>query len=200
MKTCGTCLKEKPLSDFHKRARNKKDGRKSVCKVCTKEYDTDIYKKTDKKAKSNKKWVEKNHDKVLTYSRKSDRKALKLASDSYIKGKICYGSYLTFKDCTPNMIAVVRKILLARRSYADSEGTIYFVKSKTSVKIGFTTNIKNRLRHLKGHNPKKIKLLTTIPGTKETEKTLHKTFSDYLIHGEWFKYTSEVKQFINELK
>lgn len=43
MKTCNTCSRELPLTDFQKCARNK-DGHTGKCKPCKREYDNSHYK------------------------------------------------------------------------------------------------------------------------------------------------------------
>lgn len=49
---------------------------------------------------------------------------------------------------------------------------IYLLKSGKFLKIGFTSNIENRIKQYKTHNPD-ILVLSMIEGTREDEKKLH---------------------------
>lgn len=49
---------------------------------------------------------------------------------------------------------------------------LYLIKSNKFLKIGYTSNIDNRIKQYKTHNPD-IKILSIIEGTREDEKKLH---------------------------
>ena len=69
MKTCGSCKKEKALSEFHKRTRAK-DGRQSVCKECNKSQRKAYYRTAAGEAKnklSGKRWNHQMRAKVYSY-------------------------------------------------------------------------------------------------------------------------------------
>lgn len=81
-------------------------------------------------------------------------------------------------------------------------GVIYFLLSEihNAVKIGFTcSNIEERLKDYRNHSPYEYDLLKTIKGTMFQEKQLHKRFVRYKIRGEWFNYSDELKEFIEEI-
>jgi hypothetical protein len=75
---------------------------------------------------------------------------------------------------------------------------VYFIKVNNRVKIGYSSNMSKRFLSLKTSNPysNEIELLLLIDGEKSYEKKLHKKFSDVRICGEWFLYSSEIKDFI----
>jgi len=88
---------------------------------------------------------------------------------------------------------------MARGHIDTGEGCVYFLyaPNNKAVKIGKTTNLKNRLKSFK----------TTLPGAKllgviesqspyELESDLHRRFAEYSIQGEWFTYCDEIKEFI----
>ena len=64
MKTCTTCLKEKPFSEFYKRVRGF-GGVGSLCKLCTKEYSR---KNKDAANASSRAWKAKNKAQIKSYN------------------------------------------------------------------------------------------------------------------------------------
>lgn len=69
-----------------------------------------------------------------------------------------------------------------RRNVRTTPGRIYFVKAGDLIKIGYSTNLRQRLSQL---GP--VVLLATIPGTMEDEQALHHQFGEYWDHGEYFR-------------
>lgn len=77
---------------------------------------------------------------------------------------------------------------------------VYFVTPSRSrrVKIGVTTNLKARLARLQATNHVPLELLLALPGDQVLEGRLHNRFRDDRMHGEWFKFSDRIKQFIAE--
>lgn len=75
--------------------------------------------------------------------------------------------------------------------------TYFFLdESRGIVKIGKSTNPRERI---KGINcGAKLEIIHEIP--QDIEKKLHRKFKHINVHGEWFKFTDEIKLFINESK
>ncbi len=73
---------------------------------------------------------------------------------------------------------------------------IYFVAAEGlgHIKIGYTggEDVGVRLADLQTASPVPLKLLSTIPGTMEDEKDLHRRFASARVCGEWFKPTNEL--------
>lgn len=67
-----------------------------------------------------------------------------------------------------------------RRNVRTTPGRIYFAKAGDLIKIGFSTNLRQRMGQL-GVEP-----IVTIAGTMEDEKALHHQFGEYWDHGEYF--------------
>ena len=64
---------------------------------------------------------------------------------------------------------------------------IYFIQDETGpIKIGFSKNVKQRIYSYTTHNPRKIKVLAIIHGTKLEEKRLHNLFRNFCIRNEWY--------------
>lgn len=75
-------------------------------------------------------------------------------------------------------------------------GAVYFLAAGDLVKIGYTVNLTYRLRDLRSTSPVELTLLGTVPGAKYREKELHKQFSEYRRHGEWFLNHGSLREFI----
>lgn len=78
-----------------------------------------------------------------------------------------------------------------------NEGGIYFIKHGNFIKIGYSENIKKRLKSLQTACPEKLELLFSISGTMETEKRLQRKFKQYNCSGEWFNFDGKLKEFID---
>lgn len=70
----------------------------------------------------------------------------------------------------------------------EPSGFIYFIQMDRigPIKIGFTTDIKNRLLQLQTANPYPLNLLLYYPGEIEDEKEIHAGFREMRLEGEWF--------------
>lgn len=67
------------------------------------------------------------------------------------------------------------------------------------IKIGITRNgVKNRIKSLQEGCPEKLRLLHVFKNGEFEEKKLHNLFKHLRIHGEWFKYAGELKEFIKD--
>lgn len=62
MKTCNSCLIEKPLVDFGKCSKNK-DGRLGKCKECKRLYDNQFHKNRNSESKLKKQELQRNREK-----------------------------------------------------------------------------------------------------------------------------------------
>lgn len=66
---------------------------------------------------------------------------------------------------------------------------VYFVldAEACAIKIGITTNVKQRVWELNAQRGRKLDLLGTMAGGKYLEKAMHVRFADYRVEGrEWF--------------
>ncbi|MBW2003075.1 MAG: GIY-YIG nuclease family protein [Deltaproteobacteria bacterium] len=78
---------------------------------------------------------------------------------------------------------------------------IYFIRSgkKGAIKIGYSkNNIKDRMGELQVGSPELLTLIGVMEGNINKEKELHRKFKKYLIRGEWFRPSAEIKNFIFE--
>jgi hypothetical protein len=89
----------------------------------------------------------------------------------------------------PAMADVVK-----RPNNSATPGHVYFISFGSFIKIGFSTNLQQRLRALP-HD----ELLATIPGTMRDEKLLHRQFAHLRQQGEWFRKDPELLAHIDSL-
>lgn len=71
---------------------------------------------------------------------------------------------------------------------------IYIIKEKTSnfCKIGYSKNVKIRLRKMQSDNPRELILLKTYEGDLNIEKRIHNKYKELHIRGDWFKFDNEM--------
>jgi hypothetical protein len=74
------------------------------------------------------------------------------------------------------------------RLIAEERSIVYYLHSETTglIKIGFSTNYRNRLSALQGeHGP--LRLLLATAGARKEEDEAHDAFAEHWDHGEWFR-------------
>lgn len=73
-------------------------------------------------------------------------------------------------------------------------GQVYFIQqgSDGPIKIGFTTNIEQRLKNLQTGSPFPLALLVCVPGSEANEATLHRALKNHHLQLEWFANSREV--------
>ena len=84
---------------------------------------------------------------------------------------------------------------------SDGKGFVYFIRinGRGPVKIGFAIAVKKRISQLSVGTHKKPVLIASMMGTQKTEKKLHAKYEKLRIKGEWFRYTGDLKVFIESL-
>jgi hypothetical protein len=75
---------------------------------------------------------------------------------------------------------------------------IYFIEAMGLVKIGYSNNPKRRLQMLATGCPAPCTLLAVRDGDQRDERELHRKFSHLRSHGEWFRLTSKLRDFIRD--
>lgn len=76
-----------------------------------------------------------------------------------------------------------------RDSRAIEPGWIYYVKVTDRIKIGYSTDVRQRMRAYPPH----AELLAVHPGTPTLERDIHRDFAGHLAQGrEWFRPDTEV--------
>ena len=80
---------------------------------------------------------------------------------------------------------------------------VYFLRDSASglIKIGFSAarSFKKRMTTLKISAANKLELVKVIDGDYKVERSIHKQFSHCRKHGEWFKPSSELLDYISQL-
>lgn len=73
---------------------------------------------------------------------------------------------------------------------------VYVVQCGSCIKIGFTSNLAQRLHALKTSNAQEVELIGSFPGTRADEKKLHQQFAHLRANGEWFHAETEIRSWI----
>lgn len=78
---------------------------------------------------------------------------------------------------------------------ASPDGSVYFIRFRDLVKIGYTTNLPRRMASLP-HD----EVLHVEPGTMADEKRCHLAFAHLRGRGEWFRAEPDLLGFIDDLR
>jgi hypothetical protein len=76
---------------------------------------------------------------------------------------------------------------------------IYFLSAGDKLKIGFTSDLNQRMTSLSATSPVPLTLLHSTPGTMADERSWHRRFADYRLHGEWFRLQGELAAYLAEV-
>lgn len=78
----------------------------------------------------------------------------------------------------------------------DTEGQVYFLQSDNAVKIGWTSDLEQRM---KSYSPG-AKILAVMPGTRKDETRLHRKFAHLRTNRrEWFAYSPQVMEEVQRI-
>ena len=80
---------------------------------------------------------------------------------------------------------------------------VYFLRERRKngfIKIGSTTGLPARIRTLQQGNPHELKIIATIPGCYNVEKTIRKNLEAFKFRGEWFEPADEVLDYIKKIQ
>jgi hypothetical protein len=74
------------------------------------------------------------------------------------------------------------------------DGWVYFMRRERLIKIGTTTNLKQRAQQVNAQ------VLARIPGSYTEETQLHERFAALRRHGEWFEPGPDLVDLINRIR
>ncbi|HGX5380645.1 TPA: GIY-YIG nuclease family protein [Escherichia coli] len=88
------------------------------------------------------------------------------------------------------LMATMRRVMEDQRKEPPQ---VYVLSSKKTglTKIGYSSNIPQRIKSLGNSGPDCLKLECLIPGGRETENMLHRKFAAKRKHGEWFALSKD---------
>ena len=108
--------------------------------------------------------------------------------------------YLAVKSLVDNLSPEAK---VASQGYSNrpqsanyEQGLVYFINKRGLIKIGFTTDLRGRVR---GLGCRLEDVVGTMPGTMQDEKILHARFRHLCVGGEWFRIAPELVAFIGAL-
>lgn len=82
---------------------------------------------------------------------------------------------------------------------------VYFISANTAswqrVKIGFAKDVEARLAEMQIGSPLKLNLMgklkcESLENARALERSMHKTFHEYSVAGEWFALSQPLREFI----
>lgn len=77
--------------------------------------------------------------------------------------------------------------------------SVYFIESSDLIKIGFSNDVRSRVRSVIATLREGGKFLGCMPGDRTVEQHLHKRFAEHREYGEWFRRTPELEGIISIL-
>lgn len=87
-----------------------------------------------------------------------------------------------------------------RASVTRPGGYVYFIADEDGyIKIGYARDVSSRLRSLQTASRQALRVVASTSGTVSDEKALHAKFADAHVRGEWFRATSDLMAYINEV-
>jgi hypothetical protein len=92
---------------------------------------------------------------------------------------------------------VQEQTVIANFPTADKPAYVYFVRIGKFIKIGFTTNLRGRLKSFRGASAEPIEVLLIIPGGRELEQRLHALFCEDRISNGFFRNEFLLNEFIH---
>ena len=74
---------------------------------------------------------------------------------------------------------------------------VYFFRAGDLVKIGYSRrDVQARLRACQTGSPVSLTLWHTVPGGPDVERELHQRFAADRQHGEWFRISDAIREFV----
>jgi hypothetical protein len=75
-------------------------------------------------------------------------------------------------------------------------GFVYFALYGKRVKIGTCANVKSRLQGIQSGMPGRVRVHYVTPGGRALESELHNLFAADRVTGEWFRYSTAIREWI----
>lgn len=94
------------------------------------------------------------------------------------------------------------RILKKSHAWGHISGFVYFIQGESGgpIKIGYTTDIKQRLVKLQSGCVDILKVLLMVPGNMMYEQYLHGKFENYRLKGEWYKPDPKLFEYMDKLR
>jgi hypothetical protein len=76
------------------------------------------------------------------------------------------------------------------------QGYVYFLRAGNTVKIGFSTNLRQRQEKLRNGNSFPVFICKYVKGCRSVERSFHKRFAEYRLRGEWFDLRGSLAKYL----
>lgn len=108
------------------------------------------------------------------------------------------------EDRALRVLNVLEAAELRRRESQGFRCCVYFLKAGDFVKIGIASSLRARVKALQTACPHPLETIGVIPvdlsSAYDVERELHEKFAGHRTHGEWFRYSDEIKAFVGTLQ
>jgi hypothetical protein len=88
----------------------------------------------------------------------------------------------------------------AQRISRLDHGIVYVVGFADYIKIGWSKSVDRRLCVVQDGVPEVLTVIATFPGSQRDERNLHRHFSAYRLHGEWFRKPPNLIEVIDQYR
>lgn len=136
------------------------------------------------------------HGKVVYYYREGKGPRIRLPNKDRVTETEFRKAYQAATDGKCHAPAPERGKVAPPKHEIGKPGYVYFVRSGSAVKIGFTTAIKQRIKALQTGSADPVDVLMIMPGTDGTEKFFHDRFRDNHLGGEWFSLVGTLAELV----
>lgn len=100
------------------------------------------------------------------------------------------------RDENTRLRAQIERLQAKPKRPVITDGFVYFLRTGGLIKIGWTSNLNDRMRK---YHPDD-RLLAVMPGTRKDERRIHRRFAHLLTHGrEWFPLAPQITEYIDQV-
>lgn len=114
---------------------------------------------------------------------------------------LAFATFDLLEDGGPKCVRLPAASTPWMRPEGERKPVVYFAQQGDHgpIKIGFSTDIENRLKGLQTSSAVPIRMVTCVSGTRDDEADLHVRFAGLRLSGEWFSPAPELLRFISEV-
>jgi hypothetical protein len=127
---------------------------------------------------------------------RTDIQTKHLTADERLKARSLMRAYLDYHDLTPPQWRLVTSIVNLHAKMgairSSSEWMVYAMRAGENVKVGYTSNVGARVKHIQTSHPDRVEIVWSLPcqdrvEAKRQEKKIHRLCSAFHVRGEWFQ-------------
>lgn len=171
-----------------------------VDRICSSYRNGDTIKKIKEREKIDANTVRRiiENNGIQIRSGRVERNVKDAITERYAQGMTAGEAGKPFGVSRNTVMKIVSAKQITKRSRSKSKGAcqgiVYFIQCTASrnIKIGWTTNVQSRMKHMQSNSGSQLELLGYFPATDTDESSLHNEFKSFHVNGEWFCETPEI--------